>query len=60
VFTAKHNQPGLFTALDALPWTDVPIAHRQVDRRHGRITTRTIQVLPAPPDLRFHTSRRRG
>jgi hypothetical protein len=49
----KHNQPGLFAALDALPWTDAPIAHRQTDRGHGRITTRTIQTLPAPPDLPF-------
>jgi predicted transposase YbfD/YdcC len=53
VFTVKHNQPGLFAALDALPWTDVPITHRQTDRGHGRITTRTIQTLPAPPELPF-------
>jgi hypothetical protein len=53
VFTVKHNQPGLFAALDALPWTDTPIVHRQTDRGHGRITTRTIQTLPAPPDLPF-------
>ena len=53
VFTVKHNQPGLFTALDTLPWTDTPIAHRETDRGHGRITTRTIQTLPAPPDLPF-------
>jgi predicted transposase YbfD/YdcC len=53
VFTVKHNQPGLFAALDALPWTDTPVAHRQTDRGHGRITTRTIQTLPAPPDLPF-------
>jgi predicted transposase YbfD/YdcC len=57
VFTAKENQPGLFHALDALPWASTPIAHRDVDRGHGRITTRTIQVLPAPPDLPFpHTA----
>jgi predicted transposase YbfD/YdcC len=53
VFTVKHNQPGLFAAVDALAWTDTPIAHRQIDRGHGRITTRTIQVRPAPPDLPF-------
>jgi predicted transposase YbfD/YdcC len=53
VFTVKHNQPGLFAALDTLPWTDTPVAHRQTDRGHGRITTRTIQTLPAPPDLPF-------
>jgi predicted transposase YbfD/YdcC len=53
IFTVKHNQPRLFAALDALPWAQAPIAHRDVDRDHGRITTRTIQVLPAPADLPF-------
>jgi predicted transposase YbfD/YdcC len=58
VFTVKQNQPGLYAALDALPWAQAPIAHRDVDRGHGRITTRTIQVLPAPPELPFpHTAR---
>ncbi len=53
VFTVKHNQPTLFAALDALPWHEVPIAARDIDTGHGRITTRTIQVLPAPTDLPF-------
>jgi len=53
VFTAKDNQPRLFAALDALPWAQTPVAARQVDRGHGRVTTRTIQVLPAPEDLPF-------
>jgi predicted transposase YbfD/YdcC len=53
VFTVKENQPRLFAALDALPWTDTPVAHTATDRGHGRITTRTIQVLPAPDDLPF-------
>jgi predicted transposase YbfD/YdcC len=53
VFTAKHNQPGLFAALDALPWASVPVTYRDIDRGHGRITTRTIQTLPAPSDLPF-------
>ena len=52
-FTVKQNQPGLFAALDALPWARAPIAARDVDRGHGRVTTRTIQVLPAPPGLPF-------
>jgi predicted transposase YbfD/YdcC len=52
-FCVKENQPTLFAALDTLPWTATPIAYRQVDRGHGRITTRTIQVLPAPEDLPF-------
>jgi hypothetical protein len=29
------------------------VAHAAADRGHGRITTRTIQVLPAPGDLPF-------
>jgi predicted transposase YbfD/YdcC len=52
-FCVKENQPTLYTALDTLPWPDTPIAYRQIDRGHGRITTRTIQVLPAPEDLPF-------
>ena len=53
VFTAKQNQPRLFAALDALPWAHTPVTTREIDRGHGRITTRTIQVLPAPADLPF-------
>jgi predicted transposase YbfD/YdcC len=49
----KENRKALFDALDALPWHQVPIAHTATDRGHGRITTRTIQVLPAPEDLPF-------
>jgi predicted transposase YbfD/YdcC len=52
-FPVKDNQPGLFDALDALPWPDVPVAHAATDHGHGRITTRTIQVLDAPSDLPF-------
>ncbi len=31
----------------------MPIAHTATDKGHGRITTRTIQVLPAPAGLPF-------
>lgn len=53
ILPAKDNQPGLFDYLDALPWRDVPVGHAATDRGHGRVTTRTIQVLPAPEDLPF-------
>jgi predicted transposase YbfD/YdcC len=53
VFPVKENRRALFDALDTLPWRDVPIAHAATDKGHGRITTRTIQVLPAPEDLPF-------
>lgn len=53
VLPVKENRQALFDALDALPWHEVPVAHSATDRGHGRITTRTIQVLPAPEDLPF-------
>jgi predicted transposase YbfD/YdcC len=53
VLPVKENRKVLFDALDALPWHQVPIAYSATDRGHGRITTRTIQVLPAPKDLPF-------
>ena len=53
VFPVKENRRALFDALDALPWAQVPVAHTATDKGHGRITTRTIQVLPAPDDLPF-------
>ena len=53
VLPVKENRKALFDALDALPWHQVPVAHSAGDRGHGRITTRTIQVLPAPEDLPF-------
>jgi len=53
VLPVKENRQALFDALDALPWTDIPVAHRSVEKGHGRVTTRTIQVTPAPPDLPF-------
>jgi predicted transposase YbfD/YdcC len=53
VLPVKENRRALFDALNALPWAQVPIAHTATDKGHGRITTRTIQVLPAPADLPF-------
>jgi hypothetical protein len=44
----KENRKALFDALDALPRHQVAVAHPATGRGHGRITTRTIQVLPAP------------
>jgi predicted transposase YbfD/YdcC len=53
VFPVKENRRALSGALNALPWGQVPIAHTATDKGHGRITTRTIQVLPAPAGLPF-------
>ncbi|MCA1675838.1 MAG: ISAs1 family transposase, partial [Actinobacteria bacterium] len=51
------NQPGLYKRLDALAWTDVPITAATIDVARGRIETRTLRVLPAPPDLDFPHAR---
>lgn len=40
VLTVKQNQPALFAALGALLWVQVPIAARDIDTGHGRITHR--------------------
>jgi predicted transposase YbfD/YdcC len=53
VLPVKGNRRTLFDALDTLPWAQVPVAHAATGKGHGRITTRTIQVLPAPEDLPF-------
>jgi predicted transposase YbfD/YdcC len=53
IFPVKENRRSLFDAIDALPWEQAPIAHSATDRGHGRVTTRTIQVLPAPDKLPF-------
>lgn len=53
VLPVKENRGALFAALDALPWQETEIAHTSIDKGHGRITTRTIQVRPAPEDLPF-------
>jgi predicted transposase YbfD/YdcC len=57
LFTSvKDNQPGLFAVLDALDWPAAPIAHTAADRGHDRDETRTLQVLPAPPDCFPHAA----
>jgi predicted transposase YbfD/YdcC len=53
VLPVKENRQALFDVLDALPWDQVPVGHTATDRGHGRVTTRTIQVMPAPEDLPF-------
>ena len=53
VLPVKENRRALSGALDALPWGQVPIARTATDKGHGRITTRTIQVMAAPEDLPF-------
>jgi predicted transposase YbfD/YdcC len=53
VLPVKENRRALFDAINTLPWRQAPIAHAATGKGHGRITTRTIQVLPAPDGLPF-------
>ncbi len=48
ILPVKENRRALLDAVNALPWEQAPIAPAAADKGHGRITTRTIQVLPAP------------
>jgi hypothetical protein len=45
-YLAEHRQIDLAGKVD-------PVARTATDKGRGRITTRTIQVLPAPADLPF-------
>jgi predicted transposase YbfD/YdcC len=53
IFPVLDNQPTLFDRLDALDWAEVPVTAWSADDDRGRHELRTIQVLPAPPDLNF-------
>lgn len=56
---AKQNQPGLLTRLAALPWHLTPIVATDSDDRprHGRIETRTFQIVTAPTEIEFPHAR---
>jgi predicted transposase YbfD/YdcC len=51
------NQPSLSEALNALPWETTPVAAATSEISRGRIETRTIRVLPAPPGTGFEGAR---
>jgi len=51
------NQPRLYAALDALDWESTPVAAATSEVNRGRIETRTIRVLPAPPGPGFPGAR---
>ncbi|MGH3280788.1 MAG: ISAs1 family transposase, partial [Trebonia sp.] len=53
MFPILGNQPGTYQQPGTLAWGNAPVAAATIDVKRGRIETRTIQVLPAPPDLDF-------
>lgn len=48
VFTVKNNRPTLLAALQALPWSKVPVGSTSTEVTHGRRCTRTIKVIEVP------------
>src|SRR5665648_1168745 len=58
VLTVKGNQPTLRARCAALPWSQVPTAHVEHDKGHGRREQRTLQVITAVrPRLPFPHAR---
>lgn len=53
LLTIKRNQPGLFAQLAALPWRQVPVAHRSSERGHGRDERRTLKITAVTAGLAF-------
>ena len=49
----KENRQALYDACNTLPWATTPISYQHTDLGHGRITRRTIRVLPAPDTVTF-------
>lgn len=56
LLTVKNNQPTLARQLQALPWKQVPVLHRQTGRAHGREEQRLVQVVTVK-DLLFPHAR---
>lgn len=57
LLSVKANQPTLHNQLTALPWTDVPVAHRSTNRGHGRIEQRTLKVVTIRTGIVFPHAR---
>jgi predicted transposase YbfD/YdcC len=52
----KENQPGLLTALEAIPEDDFSPEYMTTNRGHGRIETRYAAVAPVPKGLFPHAT----
>jgi predicted transposase YbfD/YdcC len=55
LMVAKDNQPGMLARLAALPWQLVPVTATDSDTQpsHGRIETRTLQIITAAKEIGF-------
>lgn len=59
LLVCKDNQPTTLTRLLALPWPHAPIVATDSNHkpRHGRVETRTFQILTAPTGIGFPYAR---
>jgi predicted transposase YbfD/YdcC len=59
LMVCKDNQPAILARLSALPWSHAPIVATDSSGkpRHGRIETRTFQILTAPAEIGFPYAR---
>jgi predicted transposase YbfD/YdcC len=59
LMVCKDNQPTTLARLAALPWSHAPIVATDSSERprHGRIETRTFQILTAPAEIGFPYAR---
>lgn len=59
LMVAKENQPGMLARLAALPWNLTPIVATDSDDKpnHGRIETRTFQIITAAKEIGFPHAR---
>ena len=60
VFVVKRNQPTLYDQLAGLPWSKVPVAHRVVEKGHGRRESRTLQLTGVRAGIGFPHARLAG
>ncbi|MEK1279260.1 ISAs1 family transposase, partial [Mycobacterium ulcerans] len=49
----KSNQAEILARITALPWAEVPAAATDDSRGHGRVKTRTLQIITAARGIGF-------
>ncbi|AGC60329.1 transposase for IS2404 [Mycobacterium liflandii 128FXT] len=49
----KSNQAKILARITALPWAEVPTAATDDSRGHGRVETRTLQIITAARGIGF-------
>ena len=53
LLTVKRNQPELYAQLAELPWNDVPAAHTDTTKAHGRVEKRSIKIVTIAAGIVF-------